>query len=559
MQVGIDVGGTYTDAVLISEGKVAGTVKIPTDSRNLLDSVLTALDELLQVASAQDIERVALSTTLVTNAIVLGQIDPVGLFIMPGPGADWHGRVPGDPVVLPGYVDHRGRVRQEAGLAEAVETSRKMAGLKFYAVSGKFSVRNPELEKEIALALEQAAHPLNITCGASVSGRLNFIRRTNSAYYNAAVWQRFNDFADAVEQALIKRNIQAPIYILKADGGTIPLAIARTLPVESIFTGPAAGVLGVMSLCRPDLPAVSMDIGGTTTDIAFWKCGVPLFDEKGASIGGYLTAVRTFRLRSIGLGGDSWVRRKSGKLVIGPERKGPAMALGGTEPTVTDALIVADLCRFGNLTQAGAGMEQLRLQGKSNLETAQEIISQAADIIKAAIEEMLADEAASPVYRVADIVRPDRFEPGLLIGVGGGARGLTPVVAEKMGLKWKIPAHEMVANALGAALARPTMEITLRADTAVQEYTAPELGLRRKLTDRRFALEQVRKLAADHLREMATAAGIGVPELETTFEEEFNLVRGFNTVGKVMTVGIQIKPGVLADLSAENSRRGEEK
>lgn len=557
MLIGIDVGGTFTDAVLISEGKVAVQVKVPTDGGNLLATVLKALDELLPGVAAKDVERVALSTTLVTNAILQGQVEPVGLFIMPGPGADWHGRVPGNPLVLPGYVDHRGRVRQEAGLDELTEACRKMSEQKFFAVSGKFSVRNPETENKVAQSLEQQTQALNITCGAAVSGSLNFIRRTNSAYYNAAVWQRFQDFAGDMEAALTKRNIQAPIYILKADGGTIPLATAKKLPVESIFTGPAASVLGVMALCRPQLSAVSLDIGGTTTDIAFWKSGAPLFDDKGASIDGYNTAVRTFRLCSIGLGGDSWVRRESGVLKIGTERKGPAMGLAGPAPTVTDALVVVGLCEIGNPAQAEDGIRSLSFPGKSTKETAAEIINQAAEMIKAAIDKMLVEEAASPVYRVADIVQPDRFEPELLIGVGGGAQGLTPVVAQLMNVRWQVPDYAMVANACGAALARPTMDITLRADTAAQEYAVPELGLRRKLTDRRYTLEQVRQLAGEHLRERATAAGIAVPDIETTFEEEFNLVRGYSTVGKIFSVGVQIKPGILVDLSAEDSMRGD--
>jgi len=557
MLIGIDVGGTFTDAVLIAGGKVAVQVKVPTDGCDLLATVLKALDELLQGVAVSDVERVALSTTLVTNAIVQGQVEPVGLFIMPGPGADWKGRVPGDPLVLSGYVDHRGRVRQKAGLDELAEACRNMPEQKIFAVSGKFSVRNPELENEVAQSLGRQMKPLNITCGASVSGSLNFIRRTNSAYYNAAVWKRFQDFAGDVELALTRRRILAPIYILKADGGTIPLATAKNLPVESIFTGPAASVLGVMALCRPESSAVSLDIGGTTTDIAFWKSGAPLFDAKGASIDGYNTAVRTFRLRSIGLGGDSWVRRDSGALEIGPERKGPAMALGGPVPTVTDALVVAKLCQIGDPAKAEAAISLLSFPGKSIQETAAEIINQSAELIRTAVDKMLAEEAASPVYRVADIVQPDRFEPELLIGVGGGARGLAPVVAQLMNLRWQVPEYAMVANACGAALARPTLDITLRADTAAQEYAVPELGLRRKLTDRRCTLEQVRQLAGEHLQERATIAGIAVPDIETTFEEEFNLIRGYSTVGKIFSVGVQIKPGILVDLSAEDSMRGD--
>ena len=548
MLVGIDVGGTYTDAVLLDAGKVIRQIKVASEHGQVLASILTALDEILQGVETQRIERVALSTTLVTNAIVQGKLDPVGLFIMPGPGADWQGRLAADPVVLSGYVDHRGRERQEIVVAEVKQAGQKLAGVKLFAVSGKFAVRNPAQEQKVAGVLAAAMQPLHIACGATVSGNLNFIRRTNSAYYNAAVWQRFQDFADAAAAALAERGAAAPILILKADGGTLPLATARELPVESIFTGPAASALGVMGLCPPAKPAVSLDIGGTTTDIALWKGGAPLMDAKGAAIDGYLTAVRTFRLQSIGLGGDSWLRREAGKLLIGPERKGPAMALGGAEPTVTDALIVAGLCDFGDRKLAEAAMQRLLFPGKSSQETARAIVDQAAEIVAAAVRAMLAIEAATPVYKVEDIVRPELLRPELLIGVGGGAAGLTPLIAEKLNIPWQVPALAMVANALGAALARPTLHISLRADTAGGEYTVPELGLRLPLTDRRYSIQQAGKQAALHLQEMAAAAEITADEIEITFAEEFNLVRGFSTVGKIVHVGAQIKPGIIAGL-----------
>ena len=549
MLVGIDVGGTYTDAVLLDDAKVVRQIKVASEHGQVLASILTALDEVLQGVETQRIERVALSTTLVTNTIVQGKLDPVGLFISPGPGADWRGRLAAEPVVLSGYVDHRGRERQELERGEVKQACSRLTETKLFAVSGKFSVRNPAQEQKVAAILAAEMQPLHIACGAKVSGSLNFIRRTNSAYYNAAVWPRFSDFADAVSDAMAARGIQAPILILKADGGTLPLAKARELPVESIFTGPAASVLGVMGLCPPAKSAVSLDIGGTTTDIALWKSGAPVMDAKGAAIDSYITAVRTFRLQSIGLGGDSWLRRDGDRLLIGPERKGPAVALGGLEPTVTDALIVAGLSDYGDRGLAEAAIQRLVFPGKSLQETAQVIIDQAAEIVANAVREMLAVEAAAPVYKVEDIVRPELLRPELLIGVGGGAAGLTPLIAEKLELAWQVPPLAMVANALGAALARPTLHISLRADTAAGEYTVPELGLRMPLTDRRYSIQQAGKQAALHLQQMAVAAGMTADEIETTFAEEFNLVRGFSTVGKIIHVGVQIKPGIIASLT----------
>ena len=119
MLVGIDVGGTYTDAVLLDGAKVVRQIKVASEHGQVLTSILTALDEILQGVEAQRIERVALSTTLVTNAIVQGKLANVGLFIIPGPGADWQGRLAAEPVVLSGYVDHRGAAGTGSGRSKA--------------------------------------------------------------------------------------------------------------------------------------------------------------------------------------------------------------------------------------------------------------------------------------------------------------------------------------------------------------------------------------------------------------------------------------------------------
>jgi hypothetical protein len=103
----------------------------------------------------------------------------------------------------------------------------------------------------------------------------------------------------------------------------------------------------------------------------------------------------------------------------------------------------------------------------------------------------------------------------------------------------------MVANAVGAAVARPTLEVTLRADTAQGYYTIAELGLKASLPGKRFSLQEASILARSHLAERAAQAGIRMTDVESVFSEEFNLVRGFSTIGKIITCRLQIKPGVF--------------
>lgn len=547
MLLGIDVGGTFTDAVIITGGQVLASAKTPTTHQSLLSGVVTVIDKVLTGFDAKKIRRASLSTTIVTNALVEGEIDKVALFLLPGPGLNLSGLTPGEPHFLSGYTDHRGREQACPAEAEVAAICRTLQDDTVAAVAAKFAVRNPRQEQMVAGWVNKYLKPDHITLGTQVSGSLNYLRRINSAYYNSAVWRIFNRFAKAIEAALAERDITAPIYILKADGGTLPLLAAKSTPVEAIFTGPAASVLGIMALTNPAESAISLDIGGTTTDIALWQNGVPLFAPVGARVNDYPTAVRSFCLRSVGIGGDSHVRRENGLLAVGPMRCGPAMANGGLAPAVTDALRVAGLIDYGDIKLARQAMARVAVDTQTPEDAAWETLRLAAATVCQAVEDMLAEQAAMPVYKVEDIVVGQLFKPELLIGVGGAARGLAPLVAEQLELPWQIPSGHMVANAIGAAAARPTTEITLRADTAQGFYTVPELGITRELDKRRFTLNDAWTAAGTHLAERAAAGGMAEAAgySERLYEEEFNLIRGFNTIGKIMTCKLQLKPGVL--------------
>ncbi|MDR3560682.1 MAG: hydantoinase/oxoprolinase family protein [Negativicutes bacterium] len=555
MLLGIDVGGTFTDAVVVAGGEVLAQAKAPTTHDDLLVGILAVMDQVLAGLDVARLERVALSTTIVTNAVVEGKTDRVGLLLLPGPGMDISALVPENPYLLSGYIDHRGRETAKPLEVEVQAACRELKAVDVFAVVGKFAVRNPLHETTVADWVRRFAAPAYITTGSAVSGALNFWRRANSAYYNSAVWRPFGQFAAAISQAMAERGVTAPVYVLKADGGTMPLAAAAQRPVEAVFTGPAASVLGIMALTATDGEAVSLDIGGTTTDIALWRDGVPLFAERGARIAGYPTAVRSFWLHSLGIGGDSFVRREEGVLVVGPNRRGPAMATGGPAPTVADAMIVAGMAAFGDKEKAVAAMRLVAADGQTPEAAAEEVLACAADKIVAAIGAMIDERAAEPVYRVDDIVHGLRPAPRTVVGVGGAAAGLAPLVAKRLGVTCTVPAGAMVANAIGAAVARPTLEVTLRADTAQGYYTIAEMGLRASLPSKRFGLEDARDLAGCHLSERAAQAGIQVTAVETTYAEEFNLVRGFSTIGKIITCRLQIKPGVFSGIAGEGGAR----
>lgn len=536
MLLGIDVGGTFTDAVILEQGEIAAQAKRATTHDDVLHCVLAALDAVLQSELAAKLERVVISSTIVTNALTEGRLDEVFLAVIAGPGMNIAGHLPVTPCYLQGYVDHRGKITAQLDLLKLVQQRGKGVA----AVSGKFSVRNPQLEYQAEHELKKCGYK-KIFLGSGLSGELNFVRRTNSAYFAAQVYELFAHFCERIREALTERGVDAPVHILKADGGTLPLAVALEQPVEAVFTGPAASVLGIEALAAPAVNSISLDVGGTTTDIAFWENGLPLMAKRGAVINGFPTAVRAFHMRSVGIGGDSRIHKTADGYTVGPEREGPAAAVGGEVATLSDALIVAGYVSFGDTARSLAALE--KFGGEPRLE-AQKIIASAVGIIRATIEVMLDEWAKQPVYTVDDVIRGTEFVPAQLIGVGGGAPGLIKALGEAMELPVEIPAGAMVANAIGAAVARPTLSAGLRADTTEGFYIIPESGRRERLP-KRFTQKVAEELLSSWLREQTADWQLPDAETELVSCEHFRTVHGYYDTGDIYNLRMQLRPGIL--------------
>ena len=548
MLLGIDVGGTFTDAVLLDNkaggdmAQVLAQAKVPTTHEDVLQCLLAALDAVLpQVeAAASKLERVVISSTIVTNALTEHKLDPVFLAVITGPGMNIKGHVPVTPYYLSGYVDHRGKVTAQIDWTKHRDLLNKK-GSGVCAVSGKFAVRDPQLEFQAEHELTKCGYK-KVFLGSELSGELNFVRRTNSAYFAAQVYTLFQKFSQRITRALTERGINAPVHILKADGGTLPLEAAIQQPVEAVFTGPAASVLGIEALAAPAVNSISLDVGGTTTDIAFWEQGLPLMAKRGAVINGYPTAVRSFHMRSIGIGGDSRIHKlPDGSYQVGPEREGPAAAVGGSVATLSDALIVAGYVSFGDAARAQAAIAAL---GGEPSAAARKIIASACAAIQATISEMLEEWAKQPVYTVDDVIKGTEFVPAQLIGVGGGAPGLIKALGEVMHLPVDIPLGAMVANAVGAAVARPTLSAGLRADTTDNYYIIPESGRRERLP-RHFNKAVAEELLTSWLREQTAAWQLPDQETELISYEHFNTVHGYYDTGDIYSLRMQLKPGIL--------------
>lgn len=542
MFLGIDVGGTFTDAVLVDKESIYKQVKVPTEV-NLQPVIIRALDEVLEGIATEEVERVVLSSTVVTNALSTGQVDKVLLAVMPGPGINIKKKFPVEPVILRGYVDHCGKIIEAPRVEELAVLAETAAAYDGAAVSGKFAVRNGENEKSVAAFL-QGQGVRQIFRGAEMSGALNFVRRTNAAYFSAAVYRRFAAFAAQTAAGIRERGITAPIFILKADGGVLPLAEVGKRAVETIFTGPAASVLGVAALEAPAVQAVSLDIGETTTDIALWENGRPVVTEKGAVVAGYPTSVHSYLLRSLAIGGDSVLSRAEQTLTVGPERRGSAAALGGPAATLADALITAGYFSFGDATKAHGAILGLCRDGETPRTLAEQFVSAALERIQFAIAEMIAEWEKRPVYTVSDALSEPEFRLQLLIGVGGTAKGLVPALGKLMGVRTVIPMGAMVANAVGAALAKPTVRASLYADTAEGIYVIPEAGVRGRAGGD-FNRAAAENILTNYLETTALAWGMTEPVFEINEFEEFNTIKNYFSMGKIIHLEMQLQPGIL--------------
>ena len=563
MLIGIDVGGTTTDAVLIQNGEVYSTTKVSTERGNLLKSLLNALDEVSRGVPPGQLERVVFSTTVITNLIAEGKTDRVALLLIPGPGVNPASYVFPDSFYLKGAMDFRGREIQPLDEAEVRETVNRIREQSFsrVAVVSKFGQRNPSHELRIEEILREMYPECKVELGHKVSGKLNFPRRIATSMLASATGERYREFVAEIKKALEDRNIRAPVYILKADGGTLPIEKSVEFPVETIFSGPAASTIGALALTPEGQTSVVVDIGGTTTDLALILSGKPLIASKGAKLGNFLTHVRAFAVRSIAVGGDSIVRvRENGDgirlVTIGPERAGPAYCMGGEEPTPTDALRVLGLIEVGDPERATEAVASVASSlGKSETETASLIVDTTAGMIEKAVREMFLEWEQEPAYRIWEVLQKKKERPENVVGIGGGARGLISVVAKKLNAKPIIPEYSEVGNAIGAAVARPTLTLNLRIDTQQKVYSVAEEGeiVSLNSTDignfNKMRSEEAEALATKLLRERAKRFGISeyADEAEIANSEVFNVVVGWSTAGRLFDVSMQIPAGLIPE------------
>ena len=345
LSLGIDTGGTYTDAVLFSsDSKVLAKAKSLTTKQDLAIGISGAVDAVLQTSQFDpaDIGLVSMSTTLATNALVEGKGSSVGLVMIGFDEADMEkaglaAALGNDPVIfVPGGHDVHGNERplDLSGLTAFItENENAISGI---AVAGYFAVRNTSHELKAKEWFAENSD-LPVTCSHELSSKLGGPKRALTTLLNARLIPVIQDLVLACGKHLESTGINAPIMVVRGDGALVDANFALSRPVETILSGPAASLVGAKHLIGESNAVVS-DIGGTTTDVAILENGWPRIDPDGAQVGGNRTMVEAVAMHTYGLGGDSEIRideeNRLTKLKLGPRRQIPVSLLAVDYPDI---------------------------------------------------------------------------------------------------------------------------------------------------------------------------------------------------------------------------------
>ena len=346
--IGIDTGGTYTDAVLydFDTNAVLGSAKALTTKTDLTIGILGALDglpgELLPQA-----ERVSLSTTLATNACVEDKGGKARLIFLGGDRdiidrlGGKYGLPPAREILIQEAFttfsgDITGAPDWDAFRAGTAEGFDDCAGV---GIVESNAIKNGGTVEKAARAVFREDHSIPVVCGYELFNALNSLQRASSTLLNARLFPVIQEFLDAIKASLAQRGIHAPLTIVRSNGSLMSEAFAADRPVETLLCGPAASVIGAAGITLGASPdGVIVDMGGTTTDIAVMRGGAPVTAMGGVRIGKWRTFVDGLYVKTIGLGGDSAVRTGGGTLRLESFRVVPLCAAAAEYPQILDTL-----------------------------------------------------------------------------------------------------------------------------------------------------------------------------------------------------------------------------
>ena len=486
-RLGIDVGGTNTDAVILdAELKVVGSVKSPT-TENSGDGIAHAIDAVLAETgvSPSSIGHVMLGTTHCTNAIVQRRgLSRVGVLRIGGPATTAVPPLEGWPedlreaigqhdVILRGGYEVDGRLLATLDEAEVREACERMIGeVDSVAVVGVFSPSNPEQELRVA-EIASAVLGVPVSCSHAV-GTIGLLERENATVLNAALQRTLGEMVTGFIRALEERGIEATPFLGQNDGTLMRLEYALEFPVFTIGCGPTNSIRGAAHLSGL-ADALVVDIGGTTTDIGVLIDGYPRQSTHAVEIGGIRTNFRMPDVLSVGLGGGTIIRERGrsgeGPLTVGPDSVGyrltsEAIAFGGETLTATDIALAA-----GNAEIAGTAVVELPEAVLAAADTAvRELLEESIDRMKPNAQpvpviivgggSIIAPEVLDGV---SDLIRPDHFGAANAVGaalgeVAGYFEKIYQGVSDRAEAR-KSAGQEAIERAVNAGALRETVEV----------------------------------------------------------------------------------------------------
>ncbi|MEU5951098.1 hydantoinase/oxoprolinase family protein [Streptomyces sp. NPDC047525] len=548
IRVGIDVGGTFTDAVAVDATtlELLGQVKVPTSHHHedgVAHGIVEALDRLLAETgrAPEDVAFLAHGTTQATNALLEGDVAAVGLIgIGTGPAAALTRRLaalgrlqltPGKS--LPLAYAHVADPDDAAAVGRAADMLAR-EGAQVLVATEPFSVDRPEGEKAVVAAARSAGLPL--TAAHEITSLYGLRKRTRTAVVNAAILPRMLATADLVDSSITKAGVESPLMVMRCDGGVMSLDEMRRRPLLTVLSGPAAGVAGALMQERVS-EGVFLETGGTSTDISVVRRGKVAVQH--ATILGKKSYLNALDVRTVGVGGGSMVRIGGGKVTgVGPRSAhiaGLPYACFATlddlrEAELTTVRPMADDPEDYAVLDAAGGRFALTMTcaanaagrvpegdfARSDQEVARAAVAPLAaalgvDVATAAAR--LLDVGTAHVKKVVDaMIRDYRLDQdtALLVGGGGGAASVTPHLAEVSGLEGRIARHSEVISPIGVALALVREQI---------ERTIPGAGQEQILAVRAEAEAAV-------IAQGAAADGV---EVEVTVDPQTSTVRAVAT------------------------------
>jgi N-methylhydantoinase A/oxoprolinase/acetone carboxylase beta subunit len=456
-RIGIDVGGTNTDAVLLEDDAVAAGVKTPT-TPDVTTGITRALAALVaQAPGAREAQAAMIGTTHFTNAVVqrrdLGRVAAVRIGLPSGaslpPFVDWPedlaNLVRAEVVMLEGGHEFDGRPLvpfDGKGMRAAARRIRD-AGIRSVAIASVFSPLNASCEEEAAAILREECPDVAVTLSHRL-GRIGLLERENATLLNACLIELARKTTRAFTEALRASGIKAPLYLTQNDGTVMLAEVAEEYPVYSFASGPTNSMRGAAFLSKRD-EALVVDVGGTTTDIGSLRHGFPREANSVVEIGGVRTLFRMPDLLSLGLGGGTRVATAPA-LTIGPASVGyrlteQALVFGGDVLTVTDVAVAAGLIDLGDRARVASLPARL----------VEDALARIRAMIEEGVDRMKTDAGDAP-----------------LIAVGGGSFLVPPRLAGVSEVL-NVP-HQAVANAVGAAIAQVSGEV----DQIFQDLTRDE-------------------------------------------------------------------------------------